>query len=117
LEGNGKKVELIDAVAALWDKVALRLHFKRYDIDRIARDHHQQSVSAARTVFTEWLNGKGRQPPSWAVLIKVLQEIEFKFTDVINDLERILGISHDDLTEPQEVLRVSSLCSKFHDQE
>ena len=114
LEENGKKIKLIDAVAALWDKVALRLHFKRYDIDRIARDHHQQSVSAATIVFKEWLDGKGRQPPSWAVLIKALQETEL-FTDVINDLECILGISNNDLTEPQEALHVSSLCSKSHD--
>ena len=114
LERNGKKVKLIDAVAAHWDKVALRLHFEGYDRDRIARDHHQQSVSAATTVFTEWLNGKGRQPPSWAVLIKALQETEL-FTDIINDLECILGISNDDLTESQEPLHVSSLCSKSHD--
>ncbi|MCG8625938.1 MAG: death domain-containing protein [Proteobacteria bacterium] len=111
LERNGKKIKLINAVAAHWDKVALRLHFEGYDIDRIAKDHHQQSISAATTVFKEWLNGKGRQPPSWAILIKALQETEL-FTDVINDLECILGVSNDDLTEPQQALHVSSLSSK-----
>ena len=115
LEGNGRKVlKLIDTAAALWDKVALKLHFEGRDIARIARDHHQQSVLAATTVFIEWLDGKGRQPPSWAVLIKALKETEL-FIDVVNDLECILGISDDLIVsdEPQEVL--SSLCSKSHD--
>ena len=114
LEGNGKKIKLIYTAAALWDKVALRLHFERRDIARIARDHHQQSISAATTVFNEWLDGKGRQPLSWAVLIKAFKETEL-FTDVVNDLECILGINDDLIAndEPQEVL--SSLCSKSHD--
>ena len=112
LEGNGKNVKLIDTAAAVWDKVALRLHFEGRDIARIARDHHQQSVSAATTVFIEWLDGKGRQPPSWAVLIQALKETEL-FLDVVNDLECILGISDDSIThnEPQKIL--SSSCSKY----
>ena len=106
MEGNGRKVKLIDTAAAVWDKVAIRLHFERHDIARIARDHHQQSVLAAKTVFTEWLDGKGRQPPSWAVLIKALKETETDlFIDVINDLECMLDIS-DDLTmhKPEQIL-------------
>ena len=114
MEGNGKKVKLIDAAAAVWEKVAIRLHFEACDIARIAKDYHQQSVLAATTVFIEWLGGKGRQPASWDILIKALKETEL-FTDIVNDLEYILGIS-DDFTaydEPQEV--VSSPCSKSHD--
>ena len=116
MEGNGKKVKLIDTAAAVWDKVALRLHFKGCDIARIARDHHQQSALAATTVFSEWLDGKGRQPPSWAVLIQALKETEL-FLDVVNDLECILGISDDlipyNINETREVL--SSTCSKYYD--
>lgn len=112
MEGNGKKVKLIDAAAAVWDKVALRLHFKRHDIATIARDHHQQSVLAATKVFSEWLDGKGRQPPSWAVLIQALKETD-SFPDVVNDLKCILDISNDLIThdEPQKIL--SSSCSKY----
>ena len=114
LEENGKKVKLIDATAAFWDKVAIRLHFEGRDIARIARDHHQQSVLAATTVFIEWLDGKGRQPPSWAVLIKALKETEL-FTDIVNNLECILGISDDFIAhnKPQEA--VVSSCSKSYD--
>ena len=55
LERHGKRVKVIDVVAAEWDRVALRLFFESYDISRIERDHPQQSVQACSYSFR--LNG------------------------------------------------------------
>lgn len=92
LSGNGKTVRLMDAIAYNWDRVALRLHFEHYDISRIGRDHHQQSILACRTMFNDWLNGQGRQPTSWNTLIEALKEAEM--SGVAADLESILGIAN-----------------------
>ena len=91
MEGNGKIVKVIRAVAAMWDHVALSLHFEAHDISRIKMDHRQQSVQAMiTTVFHEWLEGGGRQPTTWQTLIKTLNEAGF--LSVASDLENILGI-------------------------
>ena len=82
---------MIKEVAAMWDEMALRLHFEANDIARIERDHHWQSVQAARVVFSEWLEGKGRQPKTWHTLIAALDEMGFQ--DISNDLEIIFDVS------------------------
>ena len=81
---------MIDMVAAKWDNVALRLYFESYDISRIERDHPQQCVQASITVFTEWIEGKGRQPSSWHTLIEALKETRLK--SVASDLENMFGM-------------------------
>ena len=80
---------MIDTAAAVWDKVALRLHFEGHDIARIKRDCHYQAGPACQTVFSEWLRGKGRQPTSWDTLIKALREAGLP--DVASDLGHVLG--------------------------
>ena len=77
-------------VAAVWDSVALRLHFESYVISRIERDHPQQCIQASITVFTEWIKGKGRQPSSWHTLIEALKETRLQ--SVASDLEYIFGM-------------------------
>ena len=93
IEGNGKIVKVIEHVASTWNKIALRLHFNHHDICRISRDFHQQSVQAMSTVFTEWLEGKGRKPVTWETLILALKEGEY--LTIANDLEVIFGVHSD----------------------
>ena len=90
LERHGKTVKVINMVAAVWDSVALRLHFDSNDIARIKRDHPQQCIQAAITVFSEWIKGNGRQPSSWHTLIEVLKETRLQ--SVASDLENIFGM-------------------------
>lgn len=92
LERNGRTVRVIKKIAAAWDEVALCLHFEASNISRIERDHHQQSVQASRAVFSEWLEGRGRQPITWQTLIMALKEAELQ--TVSSDLERIFGINN-----------------------
>ena len=92
LKGNGKTVKIISTVASRWEKVALRLYFSHNDIARIERHHHDQSVLACQTMFTEWLDGKDRtrEPITWATLIEVL--IEAEFSELASDLQAVLGM-------------------------
>ena len=90
LERHGRRVKVIDMVAAEWDSVALRLHFESYDISRIERDHPHQCIQASITLFSEWIEGKGRQPSSWHTLIEALKETRLQ--SVASDLENIFGM-------------------------
>ena len=91
LEGNGLTVRVVDITATVWETVALGLFFKSHDISRIKRDHPQQSIQAATTVFSEWIEGKGRQPKTWLTIMKSLSEAGLE--TVARDLKHILGSS------------------------
>ena len=90
IEGKGKKVKLIERVAAKWEAVATRLYFEGSDIERIKRDCNHQSVHCCRTVFIEWTDGRGRKPVTWEELIKAINEADF--SEVAKDLQFILDI-------------------------
>ena len=91
IEGNGKTVKVIAQSASKWERVALSLHFESHDMSRLSRDYHLQSFEACQTVFTEWLNGKGRKPVTWETVIIALKEAEL--SELATDLEDILSIS------------------------
>ena len=88
LGGKVKTVHVIDSAAHKWDKLATRLYFKFDDIKRIEKDYSSQAVNACRQVMGEWLGGKGREPVTWATLIKVLNEAGL--SQLSADLEDIL---------------------------
>ena len=90
IKGNGKTVKVISRVAAKWEEVATRLHFEGHDISRIKKDEHYQSFDACRSMFVEWLEGKGRTPTTWETIIKVLEEVEL--ANVASDLRDTLGV-------------------------
>ena len=81
---NGKTIRIISRVASEWERVATRLHFEGHDIARIRRDNHLRTSEACRTMFNEWLEGKGRKPTSWGTVIQVLEEAEF--SEIAGDL-------------------------------
>ena len=89
ISGNGKTVEVMELVAAKWEKVATRLHFDGAHISRIRQDSHLQAESACRIVFTEWLQGKGREPKTWNTVIEVLKEM--KLSELAHNLEDVLA--------------------------
>ena len=91
IKGNCKTVRVIAQSASKWERVALSLHFESHDMSRLSRDYHLRSFEACQTVFTEWLNGKGRKPVTWKTVIKVLKEAEL--SEVATDLEDVLLIS------------------------
>ena len=44
------------------------LQFEGHDISRIGKDE-RQAEDACRTVFIEWLEGKGRTPTTWGTVL------------------------------------------------
>ena len=84
ITGNGKTVRVINKAASVWEKVATRLYFEGHDILTIQRNK-SQAEDACRTMFIEWLEGKGRTPTTWETVIKALEEAEL--AEVAKDLK------------------------------
>ena len=80
---------MINRTASVWEKVATRLYFEGHDISAIRRDEHQVE-GACRTMFDEWLKGKGRTPITWETVVKVLEEAEL--AEVAEDLNNIITL-------------------------
>ena len=91
IEASGKTVKVIEQAASKWEKVATRLYFESHDISRIRKDYHQQTIDACRTVFIEWLQGKGRKPTSWDTVIMALKEADL--SELAGDLKVVLHAS------------------------
>lgn len=82
---------MIDQAAAKWEKVATRLYFESHDISRLREDFPQQSIKACRTVFMEWLQGRGRKPTNWSTVIEALREADL--SELATDLKILLPFS------------------------
>ena len=87
IAGKGKTVNVIDKTACAWEKVAMRLHFEGHDISRIRRNE-RQAEDACRTMFGEWLQGKGRTPTTWDTVLQALNEA--RQGELAKDLEEVL---------------------------
>ena len=66
----------MDRVAGKWKELALALHFDGHTLDMIQEDS-SCSKTACCTVLQRWLEGKGRQPACWDILLKALKDAEF----------------------------------------
>ena len=74
LEHGSLIMKTIDRVAAEWKTVALHLHFEDHRIKVIEMNCHYQPVPACRSMFSQWLQGQGREPRTWRTLIVALEE-------------------------------------------
>ena len=80
-------MKVINKTAHVWKQVATRLHFEGHDISRIEKDE-RQAEGACRTMFVEWLEGKGRTPTTWGTVLQALNEAEQG--ELAKDLEEVL---------------------------
>ena len=85
--GGHKTVKVINKTAHVWKQVATRLYFEGHDTLRIGKDE-RQAEDACRTVFIEWLEGKGRTPTTWGTILQALNEAEQG--ELAKDLEEVL---------------------------
>ena len=81
----------MDRVAGKWKDLALALHFDGQTLDMIQEDS-SCSKTACYTVLQRWLEGKGRQPACWDILLKALKDAEFgvlvgELTEALQQLE------------------------------
>ena len=100
-ERHGKRLRLIERVNAKWQQLAEQLHFPHYTIESINQSCFYQCDSACRSMFTQWLNGKGRKPTTWATLIKALYDADL--SSVAQELsEMIDGTSENEPSSKEQ---------------
>lgn len=90
---GGRRVRVIQGVAAKWEYLADALHFESSVIEIVRRDTFHQTEAACREVLQRWLEGlEGtRQPVNWGTLIDSL--LEAGFVDIAEDLQEVVGDS------------------------
>ena len=78
---SGKKVDIIATVAAHWQDFGYLLDFDEtgHTIDRIAREHQLRPIDCCTAMLREWLEGRGRQPATWATLIDLLKDADMNY--------------------------------------
>ena len=84
---GGRPIEVIEKVAAHWERLALALHFEGHVLEIVKRDEMTVEGSC-RSILYRWLNGEARTPVSWDTLITSLKEIKFRV--LAEDLELAL---------------------------
>ena len=108
LSRDSTVVNVIKAVAPCWEKFTLYLKMERNMIDIWKRDTDQVE-DAARELFGHWLDGNGRQPVSWRILIQALHEAGLSIT--ATDLEKILT-GHSGESNQHRILAASSIMKR-----
>ena len=87
---SGKKVEIIKHIAPEWKTVGIHMNFDPtgYTIDTIAASNPLKPVACCTDMMKEWLGGRGRQPATWATLVKILRNAEFSV--LADDMEQLV---------------------------
>lgn len=92
IEDNGKRVKVIETVAAAWERVATFLYIPEHTIRIIKRDYPNQCEVACQMVFLKWLVSTSeddiRQPVTWDTLINVLTDANF--SEVAAELKTVI---------------------------
>ena len=83
-------MEIIKHIAAKWRKVGIHFNFDPtgYTIDLIEERRRADPEACCTDMMMEWLGGRGRQPATWATLVKILRNVEF--TVLANDVEQLV---------------------------
>ena len=87
---SGKKIEIIKHITPEWKMVGIHLDFDPtgYTIDTISASNPSKPVACCTDMMKEWLGGRGRQPATWATLLKILRNAEF--TVLADDVEQLV---------------------------
>ena len=100
---SGKRVKIIQAIAAGWRHLGISLYFDETGrtLDRIAHEHPFDPEACCTAMLREWLEGRGRQPATWATLIDLLKDADM--TSLAQQLERMLLPVRDEGKAGEEV--------------
>ena len=79
-------MDIITAITQDWKNFGIYFDFDETGrtLNCIAKDYHYHSIDCCTQMMTEWLEGSGRQPATWATLIDLLKDAE------MNDLAQQL---------------------------
>ena len=83
-------MEILATIAAHWQDFGYLLDFDETGrtIDRIAREHQLRPIDCCAAMLREWLEGRGRQPATWAMLIDLLKDADIN--DLAQQLQRMV---------------------------
>ena len=86
-------MEVISTIAAKWKKFGIFLDFDEtgQTLDCIAKDHPLDVEECCTAMMREWLQGRGRQPATWATLIDLLKDA--KINVLAQQLEMMFKVS------------------------
>ena len=92
-------MKIIETIATIWKDLGYLLDFDRtgHTVDRIAREHQLRPIDCCTEMLREWLQGRGRQPATWATLIDLLKD-----TDINNLAESLEGMMSGRSTVEEE---------------
>lgn len=83
------KIEIIKTISPKWQEIGDLLDFDGMGqtIEQI-RANENRVECCCRAMFKHWLEGNGRQPATWAILIEILEDCNFVnlATDIRNSL-------------------------------
>ena len=87
---EGRTVNVIEGVAAEWERLAYTLQFSPAVVKIVRHDNTQDCTAACVEVLYRWVGGAEgtRQPVSWATLIECLGDCDFSV--LARDLESVL---------------------------
>ena len=87
---NGKKLRIVEFVAANWKKLAVRLGFESPRMNNITQGTFYQPEEGCLRMFEKWLAGEhDLKPPTWLNLIECLEEVT-EFEGLAQDLKEII---------------------------
>ena len=77
---EGKKINIISAVASKWRALGDQLEFDEFGskLDAIKSKNLGDPEECCREMFQLWLKGSGVRPCSWRKLIELLEDCDFE---------------------------------------
>lgn len=77
---KGEKVEVIKSLAADWKSFGVHLDFDGdgTTLNLIEAGHRNHPIACCMEMFQRWLQGSGRQPVTWGVLVELLEDFEHR---------------------------------------
>lgn len=90
---SGKKLKIIEYIAAKWRAVGIHFNFDStgHTLDIIAASNPSDPIACCTYMMKLWLEGKGRQPASWATLVKILRDAELHV--LADDVEQLVPVN------------------------
>lgn len=76
--GSGEKINIIKQVAYRWKDFALQLDFDTVGtkVQLIDKKLHSDPEECCQEAMRAWLQGEGRQPATWELLVEILKDLD-----------------------------------------
>ena len=89
---SGVRINIIDEIAPHWIHFSLKLGISGPAVLGIEKKWPYDERSCCREVMEMWLIGKGRQPPTWELLVKTLQECDDELSSLAERINQAITL-------------------------